>query len=124
MTKFGWSCFWQQEFMEFKWPTQRLKNKQVLKIQDAPPYRLPYFVTYKQLNEEGLGKTIDSIRNYYNTDHKNLGLERISESQIFHLIDNLIKFKEEVDFYFEYENFFTYEWYYPFIIKLKDFFKD
>jgi len=97
-----WSSLEEETVCEFKFPTKKLKYVQTFEICDFPSY----YITYGELMENGLFKTLDDVKKYYHQNHSKFTDHR---------------FIEDVDEHFKWGNFFRYEWYYPLRNKMANF---
>lgn len=127
------------EDAEFKWPTRRLKNQQFFEICDIQNYH----VSYGELAELGIEKVLQNVQEVYSKPYdgtmlkgrnketgelefeqftypaKNPSREELDELGVY-----LSRFIEDVDDHFKWENFFLYEWYYPFRNKIYRWIRD
>jgi hypothetical protein len=112
--------------MNFKLPTQRLKNNQVFEICDIDPY----YVTYEQLKKIGPAKMVHLVQLHYSQPYTcnllkewnnnkpiyektTLSPEQFTEEELDELKDYFEAFIKDIDEHFKIKNFFMHEWYYP-----------
>lgn len=109
----NWYCFWSTIGLEDntrKLPTRRLKRKQVFEICDLPSY----FVTYGEIKDKGIPAIIDDIRLFYDYPHGDWPAKKPTEKEMMDMYDYINRFIKDVDDHFKPQNFFLYEWYYPY----------
>jgi hypothetical protein len=94
----------------YKLPTRRLKRNQVFEICDTPCYH----ITYGEIIDKGIPAIIDDIRLYYDYPHDNLLAKKPTEKELMDMYDYIKRFIQDVDDHFKLQNFFLYEWYYPY----------
>ena len=99
-----WTCFGEQ--MEYKLPTKRLKGNQVFEICDDPSLCF----TYKTITELGIENVLLEVR---------LTFPYATDTELEELWSYMELFIKDVDNHFKIVNFFKYEWWYPFINKLR-----
>jgi hypothetical protein len=123
-----WYTFWRvDEDLEFKWPTKKLKNRQVFEICDFPSYG----ITYEELKTKDWRTILKEIKRYYKRPHQgkifvdfDIDGEAVYKSQTYpaknptakelnELVDYFRRFVEDVDDHFRFWNFIKFEWYYP-----------
>lgn len=124
-----WYTFWSAmggETSEFKWPTQKLKDRQVFEICDIPSYH----ITYGELKRRSRSAVLHEIEEHFAADHQLRGMDFSSDEpklgevktykgnrptwdellELQNYFDNFIK---DVDDHFKFWTFMQYEWYYP-----------
>jgi hypothetical protein len=116
-----WSSLEEETVCEFKFPTKKLKYVQTFEICDFPSY----YITYGELMENGLFKTLDDVKKYYHQNHSKFTdhpyVKNPTEDELAELGTYLLRFIEDVDEHFKWGNFFRYEWYYPLRNKMANF---
>jgi hypothetical protein len=110
-----WYTFWttrSETETQFKWPTKQLKRKQVFEICDMRPF----FISYGELEDEGMGKIINKVKKVFKKTHPN---NPPTEEQLRELMGYINEWREDVDWHFKFGTFMLYEWYYPIRNKIK-----
>lgn len=122
-----WYTFWtsHSEDMQFKIPTQRLKNNQIFEICDM----VSYHVSYEELDELGVDIVIEQVQKFYSKSYdlswfKNQETFKkdVTQEDLEELKTYLIRFMDDVDGHFRAKNFIMNEWIYPIKYKIKKFF--
>jgi hypothetical protein len=115
-----WYTFWSSRSeteTQFKWPTKQLKRKQVFEICDMRPF----FISYGDLEDDGLGKIINRVKRFYKRTRPN---NKPTEEQLRELMDYIEEWRKDVDRHFKFSTFMLYEWYYPIRNKIKRLWKN
>ena len=115
-----WYTFWSSlsgTETQFKWPTKQLKRKQVFEICDMKPF----FISYGDLEDDGLGKIINRVKKFYKRTRPN---NKPTEEQLRELMDYIEEWRKDVDRHFKFSTFMLYEWYYPIRNKIKRLWKN
>ena len=121
-----WYTFWSSVYgtdMNFKLPTQELKNKQTFEICDLQTF----YITYGEIKEKGFKKILKEVEDFYIKEHTDSSGEaykpkKPKKKEMSELYRYLELFVADVDEHFYWDNFFTYEWYYPIKNKIRKFF--
>ena len=104
-----WYTFWSTPSgteTQFKWPTKELKRKQTFEICDTRSF----FITYGELEDEGLGRIIHKVKKVFKKINPN---KPPTEEQLLELMDYIDEWKKDVDGHFKFSTFMLHEWYYP-----------
>ena len=133
-----WYTFWSSigsMDMEFRFPTKKLKDKQVFEICDIPSF----FITYDDINTKNIENILEEVKEFYSKSYEvnlltsfdenknpiytlqNTTVNIPTKEELTELKTYLINFKEDIDNHFKFWNFMKFEWYYP--IRNKFFFK-
>jgi hypothetical protein len=115
-----WYTFWSSlsgTETQFKWPTKQLKRKQVFEICDMRPF----FISYSDLEDDGLEKIINRVKKFYKRVRPN---NKPTEEQLRELMDYIEEWRKDVDRHFKFSTFMLYEWYYPIRNKIKRLWKN
>jgi len=109
-----WYTFWSGNSAKtkFKWPTKKLKRKQIFEICDMRPF----FISYGDLEDEGMGKIINKVKKVFKKTHPN---NPPTEEQLRELMSYINEWREDVDRHFKFSTFMLFEWYYPIRNKIK-----
>lgn len=113
-----WYVFWTATgpSNEFKLPTQKLKDQQLLCIHDTPSY----LVTYGEL-KKNFKRKVKEIEEFYFHDYLIEGqavpAKKPTFKQMCELRRHLLTFISDVDEHFKWKKFFRNEWYSPFVFK-------
>lgn len=102
-----WYTFWSaicSTNCRFKLPTKQNKNNQCFEICDFPSY----YVSYGELEKDGLRKVVKDIQEFYRENNKKTELSDYTNLRWY-----LVEFMCDVDEHFKWNNFFYYEWYLP-----------
>ena len=123
-----WYTFWAySESMEYKFPNQSIKDRQVFEICDFPR---SYTMTYARIKRDGVFKILMDIKAFYDEQYTapiltkldsgeyiyedtEIGPNSVSFKELYELKAYIERFVKDVDDHFRPHNFFMYEWYYP-----------
>ena len=129
-----WYTYWSSNGSwetEYKWPTEQLKNSQVFEICDIPSY----YITYGDLVSRSRSAVLHEIEEHFAKDFEWSSLDivdgklepgktttakgiRPTWEELNELQEYLSRFMKDVDEHFKWNNFFLYEWVYPFKSKI------
>ena len=133
-----WYTFWSSigsMDMEFRFPTKKLKDKQVFEICDIPSF----FIVYDDITTKNIENILEEVKEFYSKSYEvnlltsfdenknpiytlqNTTVNIPTKEELTELKTYLINFKEDIDNHFKFWNFMKFEWYYP--IRNKFFFK-
>jgi hypothetical protein len=103
-----WYTFWSGNSAKtkFKWPTKKLKRDQVFEICEMRPF----FITYGELEDEGMGRIISKVKKVFRKINPN---KPPNEEDIRELMNYINTWREDVDRHFKFSTFMLFEWYYP-----------
>ena len=103
-----WYTFWSGNLAKtkFKWPTKKLKRAQVFEICEIRPF----FITYGDLEDEGMGRIISKVKKVFRKINPN---KPPTEEDIRELMNYINTWREDVDRHFKFSTFMLFEWYYP-----------
>ena len=81
----------------------------------------PFFISYGDLEDDGLGKIINRVKKFYKRTRPN---NKPTEEQLRELMDYIEEWRKDVDKHFKFSTFMLYEWYYPIRNKIKRLWKN
>jgi hypothetical protein len=109
-----WYTFWTTlpgTETKFKLPTKKLKRIQTFEICDI----VPLFITYGELQDEGLGNILSRVKRHFKQTNPN---QPPTEEHMRELMDYINKWEKDVDGHFKLRTFIWFEWCLPIRNKL------
>ena len=109
-----WYTFWRtvsEAETRFKLPTNKLKRAQTFEICDSHPF----FITYGELQDNGMGSVLSRVKQYFKKIHPN---KPPTEEDLRELMDYIKTWEKDVDGHFKLRTFIWLEWYLPIRNKL------
>ncbi len=105
--------FFQSDWIElktrFRLPTKRLKKRERIRFWDSVS---SVEIKYGDLEGGGIGACLSRVR-------RSLKVGKFTEFHAMEVLKDLIRFREEVEDYYNRKNWFLYEWYYPLESKIQ-----
>jgi len=109
-----WYTYWSSPSKaktKFKLPTRKLKRIQTFEICNI----VPFFITYGELQDEGLGNILSRVKRHFKQTNPN---QPPTEEHMRELMDYINQWEKDVDGHFKLRTFVWFEWYLPIRNKL------